>query len=410
MTGGSLLKHVKARVLNTVDSSLTMLKKKGNLSYVNEMYNPNDFFEEVHHVSLYPEDSIIKLENKTIKVHVLKRIMNKPLWYPANVPFFLLQFIKIAKRNRVLVIRGRSTGLSGFLGLMTGKILRIPFVVSLGQNTKLLRELKIRFKKESFSLLEILKDVFVELVENFVVRNADFIFTPSRHLKDYASSLRADRGKISVVPWMLKRDIFEGKVDRNESNKIVARFNLDLKKPIILFVGRLEVEKQVDVLVEAVPFVLQKKPDTQFVFVGDGILRERLEERVRDLNVAEKVYFVGFQPTNVVKAFLSMASVVWIPMSGYVVFEAAAFRAPIVAFDVEWHHEFISKEVSGLLVENRNHRKMAEAVIKILDNPVLARKCGEGARRKLVEEYNPEAIKREEIEIYENILDKFSMR
>jgi len=385
-----------------------MLKKKGNLSYANEIYNPMDFFAEVHHISLYPEDSRITLENRTIKVHVLKRVVRKPLWHPMNVLYFLLQFISIARVNRVSIIRGRSTGLSGFLAVVTGKILRIPFVVSLGQDTKLLRQLKAKFREGSLSRLEILREIFIEFVECFIVRNADLIITPSEHLKDYAISLKADMDKITVVPWVLKRDFFIDKINKKELRAFVTKSSLDLKKPIVLSVGRLDIEKQVDVLVEAVPFILQAKPDAQFVFLGDGPLKEKLKERTTSLNATRSVHFFGFQPTNLVKAFLSMASVIWIPMSGYVVFEAAAFSAPIVAFDVEWHHEFISNEVTGLLVENRNHRKMADAVIRMLNDSVLAKKCGEGARRKLIEEYNPETLRKKEIEIYRRILQKSS--
>lgn len=394
----------RVSVLNTVDSSLTMLKKKGNLSYANEIYNPKDFFAEVHHISLYPEDSRITLENKTIKVHVLKRVVRKPLWHPMNVLVFLLQFISIARVNRVSIIRGRSTGLSGFLAVVTGKILRIPFVVSLGQDTKLLRQLKADFREGSLSRLEILKEIFIELVECFIVRNADLIITPSEHLKDYAISLKADIDRIRVVPWVLKRDFFTDKINKKELRAFVMKSSLDLKKPIVLFVGRLDVEKQVDVLVEAVPFVLQAKPDVQFVFLGDGPLKEKLKERAASLNAARSVYFFGFQPTNVVKAFLSMASVVWIPMSGYVMLEAAAFSAPIVAFDVEWHREFIASAVNGLLVENRNYVKMAEAVLKMLNDPKSARRYGEAAKRKLMEEYDPESLKRKEIATYERVL------
>jgi len=137
----------------------------------------------------------------------------------------------------------------------------------------------------------------------------------------------------------------------------------------------------------------------------EEVLRERLEMKAETLNVAQKVYFLGFQPTDVVKGFLSISSVVWIPMSGFVVFEAAAFRAPIVAFDIERHHEFTSNEINGLLVENRNFKEMAGVVIKMLDNPELARKFSESARDKLAKEYNPQTLKEKEIEIYKSILN-----
>jgi len=397
-------KNKTFRALNIVDSSLTTLRAKGNLGYANELYNPRNFFEEVHHISFYPEDFKIKLENKTIKIHVLKKGASRPLWHPANVLFFVLQIIKITIKNRISIIRGRSIGLAGFLGLLTGKMLGVPLIVSLGGDNRLDRELTFRFEN-GLTYMKALKKTFADVVEIFILRNADCIIVPNAYTKNYGISMKANEKRIKIVGFTLKRDIFERKADRDELDRFVKKFDLDLKKPIVLYVGRLHAYKQVEVIMESVPYIVKEKPDTQFVFIGDGPLRERLERKAETLNVAEKVYFLGFQPTNVVKAFLSISSVVWIPMSGFVVFEAAAFGAPIVAFDIEWHHEFISNEINGLLVENRNFKEMAGAVIKMLENPELARKFGESARDKLAKEYNPQTLNEKEIEIYKSILN-----
>ena len=139
-------KNKTLRALNLVDSSLATLKAKGNLGYVNELYNPKRFFDEVHHVSLFSEDSRIQLEDKTIKIHVLKKVVKRPLWLPLNVLFFLLQIIEITVGNRISVIRGRSIGLSSFLGLIAGKIAGVPLVVSFGGNNRLDRELTFRYE------------------------------------------------------------------------------------------------------------------------------------------------------------------------------------------------------------------------------------------------------------------------
>jgi len=391
-----------------VDSSLTIFKIKGNLSYVDEIYNPNNFFEQVHHASLFREDSKVSLSNKTIKVHVLKRPVRKPMWHPANVFAFLLQFISIAKANGISLIHGRSAGLSGFLALFTGKLLAIPVIVSVGGNNRLDRELDFRFGNGTWRKL--LKKIYADLVEVLVLRNADCVMARNLYTKNYVVMLGVDEKKVKVVSWSLKKDVFEGKADRTELDRFVAKPNIDLKKPIVLYVGRLEPAKQVDVLVDSIPLVLKDRSDAQFVFIGDGSLLERLRRDVEGLNVAKKVFFLGYQPTNVIKAFLSISSVVWIPMSGYVVFEAAAFSAPIVAFDVEWHPEFITDEITGLLVKNRNYRKMAEAVLRMLKDEALAKRCGKRARQKLIEEYDPESLKEKEIKIYEEILSNSFMR
>lgn len=49
---------------------------------------------------------------------------------------------------------------------------------------------------------------------------------------------------------------------------------------------------------------------------------------------------------------------------------------------------------------------MAQAVVKMLDNPEFARKCGENARHKLIEDYDPNVLKEKEIAVYQSVLSR----
>jgi poly(glycerol-phosphate) alpha-glucosyltransferase len=93
-------------------------------------------------------------------------------------------------------------------------------------------------------------------------------------------------------------------------------------------------------------------------------------------------------------------------MSGFVVFEAAAAAKPIVSFDVEWHSEFIRNEETGLLIENRNIKECAKAVLRVLNDKSLAQTLGENARAELHRNYNPYHIGEKEIEIYKMFIEK----
>jgi glycosyltransferase involved in cell wall biosynthesis len=142
----------------------------------------------------------------------------------------------------------------------------------------------------------------------------------------------------------------------------------------------------------------------KFIFIGDGSLRKYLEDEVRIYR--KNIIFSGALPLSSVKLFLDQATVVWIPMSGYVMLEAAALGKPIVAFDVEWHNEFIKSGVNGFLVPNRSIDFLSDAVIKLLKNPSLANKYGNNARRTLLHKFNPKSILKNEAKLYTDLLSR----
>ena len=86
------------------------------------------------------------------------------------------------------------------------------------------------------------------------------------------------------------------------------------------------------------------------------------------------------------------------------------FTEPSVAFDVEWHSEFVEHNVTGLLVRDRDVPHLAEAVIAILDDPGRARTLAANAERKLREESDQAVLVKEEIREYAEVISSASAR
>jgi len=281
-----------------------------------------------------------------------------------------------------------------FLAVMAAKISRVPIVISLGGNNRLAQDLLHKYA--------ILNNRYLSFkIEEFVLKKANRIFCPNHYTKRYVEGLGVEANKIRLIPLMLKQDIFT--ISGSESD-ILFKNGIDEKKPIVLYIGRMERDKQVDVLVEAIPLIKKESDEVAFVFVGDGSLKKLLLDRVRELHCNDSVWFLGFLSTDLIKYCLKKSSIVWIPMAGFVVYEAAAFCCPIVAFDIEWHPEFVEHGVNGLLVENRNTRKLAEAVIDLLRDPERASRLGMMARQKIDRKHDPDKIARKEIQEYLELL------
>jgi len=384
----------RCRLLNIVDGgSLVDLAKKGNLAYVEKLYNPGDFFDMVFNIVFAKEDLAVTLRNKTIKLILLKRIRHIPrIDFLLNLIYYLFQMTRIPKKYGIHIIRARGPYLAGLLSIFAGKLNRIPVVVSLGGDNRLAQQLEgkyfLRSRLLSFKW------------EEFVLRHADRVFCPNQFTRNYARGLGVLDERINVVPLLLPDRVF-----RQNGNELDARRELGWPdQPIVLTVSRLTPYKQVEVLVETIPLVLKEAPNAKFLFVGDGPSRKSLDTKCKELSIESSVRFVGFQPTERVVNYLSAATVVWIAMSGFVVYEAAAAGKPIVAFDVEWHSEFIVNNVTGVLVRNRDKNRLAEAVVQLLQNPSTAQELGRNARAKLLREYEPSRLIQQEISIYSELI------
>jgi glycosyltransferase involved in cell wall biosynthesis len=278
--------------------------------------------------------------------------------------------------------------------LIASRLLHIPCIVSLGGDYRLAQELERRYY--------ILNSRFLSFkIEEIVLRGANTVFCPNHFTCQYVIHLGVDPSRVKKIPIRLSNDLFDFSVS---NQNILEKAGVNITRPIVLFVGRFEKDKQVEVLIEAIPLIVKESGDVQFVFIGDGSLKPLLRERTTELQIDQWVWFLGFQNTDVIKYCLKVSSVVWIPMSGFVIFEAAAAGKPIIAFDVEWHSEFVKDGVTGILIKNRDVESMAKGVLNLLEDKNRREALGKRGREELEREYHPKRLIEMEIEEYRNLL------
>ena len=155
---------------------------------------------------------------------------------------------------------------------------------------------------------------------------------------------------------------------------LIANFNFEIKGHVY-FLG-------------AAKKILEKVPDAKFVLVGDGPLRARYEEVVRELNIKKDVYFLGKRID--VPAIISNldVSVLSSTNEGFsnVIMESMAAGKPVVATNVGGSREMVMDGVTGYLVPPADSQSMANAIIDLLQNPEKPRRWeyGEkGSARKI---------------------------
>lgn len=392
----------KLALLNLVDDSLAALARKGNLGYAYELYNPLEAFRAVHHPTFYPEDRDLVPEKPWLRVHTLVTLRRhlRGLGHLVDLPLCLVQIWWIARRHRVAAVRGRGPLFGSALGILVARLRRIPCVVSIGGDHRLARGLLRSYPVFGSRRL-------TEWLEAWVLRHADEVWCPSEFARRYALELGVRLERAIRMPWRLRSDVFSAKAGPPDALRAAG---VDLASPIVLFVGRLERDKGPDMVLRAVAKAAVARPDIQAVFVGDGRQREKLAREAAALGIEPRVRWLGFRSTEVVKSCLAAASVVCIPMSGFVVFEAAAFAKPMVVCDVEWHAEFTRSGETGMLVPEGDDGRMAAAILELLADPARARRMGEAAKDLLLKAYAPDKIAVEEVARWVSLIERFGVR
>jgi D-inositol-3-phosphate glycosyltransferase len=189
------------------------------------------------------------------------------------------------------------------------------------------------------------------------------------------SYYRADPTRVEVVPPGVDHAFF------SPGPQAGARRALGLSDgPLLVFVGRIQPLKGLDVAVRAL--ALQRDPRARLAVVGgaSGANGNDEERRIRalvdELGLGDRVIFIAPQPHHVLSTYYRAADVVLVPSRsesfGLVALEAAACGAPVVAAAVGGLLSLVEHGRTGMLVEGRDPADYARCIDEILSSPARA--------------------------------------
>jgi len=170
-----------------------------------------------------------------------------------------------------------------------------------------------------------------------------------------------------------------------------ARHALQLgDEPVLLFVGRIQPLKGLDVAIRALSMV--PRPDARLLVVGGASGTEgeaelhRMLELTHELGVADRVQFIEPQPHHILSTYYRAADVVLVPSRsesfGLVALEAAACGTPVVPNAVGGLLTIVEHGRTGYLVADRDPDVFARHVTELVNQPILARTLGINAAER----------------------------
>jgi len=232
---------------------------------------------------------------------------------------------------------------------------------------------------------------------------AIILIYPEAHLQ--TSLLQRRAHKCHVIPPGIEvenYDLDDGL--RQEVERIRSRHGNNL----VLFVGRLVYYKGLQHLIAAMPSI-----DGNLLVVGDGPLRDRLQQQAVKLGVADRVRFLGPLGDRELKAAFHACDVLVLPSThrteafGMVQLEAMACRKPVVNTRLDTGVPYVSLDrLTGLTVDPANPGALAAAVNTLLGDPELRRVYGENGRQRVLQEFTVQLMAERTRQLYEKVLKR----
>jgi len=188
--------------------------------------------------------------------------------------------------------------------------------------------------------------------------------------------------KVSVVYGGVDTELF---ASARADEDLFARLGLMPRVPVVASIARLSREKGLETLLDAFLEVRRRGRDCQLLLVGDGPLRNRLDERVRSLKMGDRIKFAGVRED--VPAILALVDIFVLAsfsegLSNALMEASAAGRA-IVATNVGGNPEIIEHGKTGILVKPADVGECADAIEKMLVRADLRERLGLSARERV---------------------------
>lgn len=288
-----------------------------------------------------------------------------------QLPFLFISQLyysmKIIKMENIDVVHSHWIVSSGLVGAICKKVFGTKHLLT----------------EHAAGLVALNKFPFKRPLAGFILSNCDSISVVSSYVYDKllesvpSRMLNNTKHKIEIISMGVNTNQFKIIKDKNGLKK---KYNI-LSKNVLIFIGRLAEKKGLVYLINALPDIISKAPDTILIVCGNGPLKNDYEKLVIKNGMDNFVKFTGYVNDNEKIDYISIADLLIVPSIvthdgdteglPVVILEGLSMGKPVIASDVGGIKDIIKSGVNGFLVEQKDSRVIAEKVLELLSNKEL---------------------------------------
>ena len=266
-----------------------------------------------------------------------------------------------------------------------------------------------------FKILKPVKKPVDKVTKNYLnsfLKHSDYATMPTEMAIEDLVPKNQKRFKVPVEPLSNGVDLAQFSPG-TPTPKVLKKYKIDPSRPRVIYVGRVDPEKSVEVVLNAFSKALLKVPDAEMLVVGDGIDKGRLEQKVKAEGLDGQIRFLGkIMPPELQEVYrtgMVFATASETETQGIVLIDAAATGLSLIAVDAGAIREVCRNKKNGFLCKPKDVTKIADAMIKILTDKKLRKKFSAESLKISKEHDLNTTLKRFE-EIYRKAIEISSLR
>ena len=233
----------------------------------------------------------------------------------------------------------------------------------------------------------------------------DAIVAPSKPMLDVLRAYGV-KVKAEVIPTGLQENSFK----EADGQAFRLKYGIALDRPMLLYVGRVAYEKNIDFLLHMTKLLREKCPDILLVVTGEGPAEASLHQLANTLDIQNNVQFIGYLDRNIELNACYQSADIFVFSSksetqGLVILEAMAQGTPVVAI-AELGTASILIEGKGALIAADNTERFSERVHQLLLNPEHRFELGLQAKAYVLEKWTAKLQAEQMIKFYTKLMGR----
>jgi glycosyltransferase involved in cell wall biosynthesis len=242
----------------------------------------------------------------------------------------------------------------------------------------------------------------------YALKKADLITTDSLSAIRTILNFGVDEEKVKLIVHGVDLRVFHPIENSGEFKKELC---IPQNYQVVISTRNLEPVYDVSTFIKAIPYVIDKCPNTYFLIVGGGTLKHQLEELACKLGVTENIRFVGSISNMEMPKFLG-GSDIFVSTSlsdtrSVSLLEAMGCGLPVVVTDLEGNRECVKERVNGLLFPKGDFEALAEKITYLLRDEDKKRRFGVINRRYVEKEGSYEKEMRKMEKLYKELVEAY---
>jgi glycosyltransferase involved in cell wall biosynthesis len=282
----------------------------------------------------------------------------------------VFEMTKIIRDNGFDIVHLHSSK-AGILGRMAAKLAGVPLIIFTVHGVSF--DFELRPKSAPVLLF----------LEKFTAKFTDGIISVAENCKEaFVKEKVCSPDKIRVIYSAIEFDPIDNAKGGNDKRKELGLSPDDF---VVGSVGHFRKAKGYEYLVEAAPHVLKKIPHAKFLITGDGPEKPDIERRIKEADLEEAFILTGDRSD--VPELLKIMDIFCRPSIheglGRALTEAMYAELPAVVTDIWGTREICEHNETGILVPIRDPEALGEGIIRLYEDPDLARRIGSASRKKV---------------------------